>query len=232
MAGRRRSPPNSSARSSAAGAAPALSPGASRSRAKRAAFATRSIGAGRCPVLATRAPRARFSGWPRPRTAATAPAGSSPAIARATSCSRRCGAPGFANQPHLASRSTTACSYITCWITAAVRCAPPPTGPTPAGARKLPAVERARARVAAAVRVIVCLGGFAWDAALRLRAQLPTAVAVPTPEPRFGHGAECRGDHLTLLGCYHPSQQNTFTGRLTEPMIDAVLNRARALAGQ
>jgi uracil-DNA glycosylase len=79
------------------------------------------------------------------------------------------------------------------------------------------------------VRVIVCLGAFAWDAALRvmrLRGDAP-----PRPRPRFGHGAEAQVGDLTLIGCYHPSQQNTFTGKLTEPMIDAVLARARELAG-
>ena len=79
------------------------------------------------------------------------------------------------------------------------------------------------------MRVIVCLGAFAWDAALRLRAAL--GEPVPRPRPRFGHGAELPGERLTLVGCFHPSQQNTFTGKLTEPMIDAVLMRARELAG-
>ena len=76
--------------------------------------------------------------------------------------------------------------------------------------------------------VAVCLGGFAWDGALRV-------LAAPRPWPRFTHGAEYRTTvtpmqrALTLLGCYHPSQQNTFTGRLTEPMLDDVFARAREL---
>ena len=76
------------------------------------------------------------------------------------------------------------------------------------------------------IRVAVCLGAFAWDAALRL-----SAGGLPRPRPRFGHGTEHPGERFTLLGCFHPSQQNTFTGRLTAPMIDAVLLRARELAG-
>jgi uracil-DNA glycosylase family 4 len=117
------------------------------------------------------------------------------------------------------------------WITAAVRCAPPGNRPTPAerdaclpwGVRELQLLEHAR--------VIVCLGGFAWDAALRLNSRLARPEALPVrPRPRFGHGAELLGEPWSLIGCYHPSQQNTFTGRLNEPMIDAVLGRALALA--
>ena len=77
-------------------------------------------------------------------------------------------------------------------------------------------------------QVIVCLGAFAWDAGLRVRAAL--GEPVPRPKPRFGHGAELDG-RWTLLGCFHPSQQNTFTGKLTEPMMDGVFARARLLAG-
>ena len=73
---------------------------------------------------------------------------------------------------------------------------------------------------------MVCLGGFAWESGIR---QLAPALR---PRPRFGHGIEAEVGGLTLLGCFHPSQQNTFTGKLTPAMIDAVLERARALAGQ
>jgi uracil-DNA glycosylase len=68
---------------------------------------------------------------------------------------------------------------------------------------------------------VVCLGAFAWDAALR--------IVKLRPKPRFAHGAEATADAVTLLGCYHPSQQNTFTGVLTPAMLDAVLQRARSL---
>ena len=75
-------------------------------------------------------------------------------------------------------------------------------------------------------RVIVCLGAFAWDAALRVLGVWGTV----RPRPKFAHGAEFEVGPVTLLGCYHVSQQNTFTGRLTEPMLDAVFARARELA--
>jgi uracil-DNA glycosylase len=117
------------------------------------------------------------------------------------------------------------------WITAVVRCAPPANRPTPAERDAcLPWTVR-EAGLLEHVRVVVCLGAFAWDGALRLLAALggPDA-ALPRPRPRFGHAAELRGERCTLIGCYHPSQQNTFTGRLTERMIDAVLARARELA--
>jgi uracil-DNA glycosylase len=81
---------------------------------------------------------------------------------------------------------------------------------------------------------VVCLGLYGWDAALRAFRAL--GYDVPRPKPRFAHAAEAAlvapdGREVVLLGSYHPSQQNTFTGRLTEPMLDGVLARAAALAG-
>ena len=116
------------------------------------------------------------------------------------------------------------------WITAAVRCAPPANKPTPAERDTcLPFAARELAELAR-VRVILCLGAFAWDAALRLLALRD--VAVPRPRPRFGHLAEIAlPEAPALLGCFHPSQQNTFTGRLTPAMLDEAMLRARALAG-
>ena len=82
------------------------------------------------------------------------------------------------------------------------------------------------------MRVVVALGAYGWDATLRSFAALGWDAV--RPKPRFGHGAEARlvsgAREVLLLGCYHPSQQNTFTGRLTEPMLDAVLGRAAAAA--
>jgi uracil-DNA glycosylase len=76
-------------------------------------------------------------------------------------------------------------------------------------------------------RVILTLGSFAWDGTLRALSKL--GVEIPRPRPRFGHGAELELGEYVLLGCFHPSQQNTFTGKLTAEMMDAVLARARAL---
>jgi len=116
------------------------------------------------------------------------------------------------------------------WITAAVRCAPPANRPTPEErdnclpwtARELELLPR--------VRVIMCLGAFAWQAAVRLLTPASAGVGARRARPRFGHGAEASLERYRLIGCYHPSQQNTFTGKLTEAMLDAVLARARELA--
>jgi uracil-DNA glycosylase len=117
------------------------------------------------------------------------------------------------------------------WITAAVRCAPPANRPTPVERDTCLPWSVRELGLLTNVRVVVCLGAFAWAAALRLTAMLAGPdVPPPRPRPRFGHGAELAGEPYSLLGCYHPSQQNTFTGKLTEPMIDAVLERARELA--
>jgi uracil-DNA glycosylase len=137
---------------------------------------------------------------------------------------------GLANQP-LSRARDDGLALSGAWISAAVRCAPPANRPTPAERDAcLPWTGR-ELGLLESVRVVLCLGAFAWDAALRLIAMAGRAGASQRPRPRFGHGAELPGERYTLVGCYHPSQQNTFTGRLTEPMIDAVLERARALAG-
>ncbi|HUQ44842.1 MAG TPA: uracil-DNA glycosylase [Candidatus Limnocylindria bacterium] len=110
------------------------------------------------------------------------------------------------------------------WVTAPVKCAPPDNKPLPQErdscapylVRELAALDR--------VRVVVALGGFAWESALTTFAAL--GEPPPRPRPEFGHGAEVRVGRRTLLGCYHVSQQNTFTGRLTRPMLDQVLRRA------
>jgi uracil-DNA glycosylase family 4 len=129
---------------------------------------------------------------------------------------------GFANQPTSIHRDD-GLRLTGAFVTAAVRCAPPANKPRPSQRDNcLPYAERELELIDPAV--IVCLGAFAWDAACRL-------LGI-RPKPRFGHGAEHPvEDGPVLLGTYHPSQQNTFTGKLTEPMIDAVFLRARALAG-
>ncbi len=131
---------------------------------------------------------------------------------------------GFANQP-TSTAPGDGLAVRGCWITAAVRCAPPANRPTPAERDACMAWSLAELELLDEVVVIVCLGAFAWDAALTLLAR--RGAEIPRPRPRFGHGAS----HGPLLGCYHPSQQNTFTGRLTAEMTDAVLLRARELAG-
>lgn len=134
---------------------------------------------------------------------------------------------GLANQPTSVARGD-GLRLIGCWITAAVRCAPPANRPDPAERDRCLPYARRELELLETVRVIVCLGGFAWDAALRLRAGLREPAL--RPRPRFGHGAELAGERFTLLGCFHPSQQNTFTGRMTPAMLDATLARARTLA--
>jgi len=119
-------------------------------------------------------------------------------------------------------------------IAAAVRCAPPANKPTPSEQQTcVPWLDAEWRLVVAHVRVIVALGGFAWRAALQMvRAG---GGSVGSPAPRFGHGAaatlQTLQGELLLLGCYHPSQQNTFTGKLTSGMLDDVFARAGDAAG-
>ena len=115
-------------------------------------------------------------------------------------------------------------------LTLGVRCAPPDNKPTPAerDACSPWLVDELRA-VLPTTAVVVVLGAFAWSALLPALAA--TGVVIPSPRPRFGHGTEVAlAGGPVLLGCYHVSQQNTFTGRLTEPMLDDVFARARELA--
>jgi len=135
---------------------------------------------------------------------------------------------GYANTS-VSERAGDGLELTGAYVAAAVRCAPPENKPTPPErdaclpylGRELDALGR--------LRVVVTLGGFAYDALWKVLAT--RGDRLPRPRPKFGHGVEVRLDDLTVLGCYHPSQQNTFTGRLTEPMLDAVFTRARALAG-
>ncbi|MFD8530863.1 uracil-DNA glycosylase [Streptosporangium canum] len=117
-------------------------------------------------------------------------------------------------------------------MVAAVRCAPPANRPEPSErATCLPWLSREVALVAGGVRVVVALGGFAWQAVWP--ALKDAGYDLPRPRPPFGHGAEVEisrdGAPAWLLGCYHPSQQNTFTGRVTAEMLDQVFARANAL---
>jgi len=134
---------------------------------------------------------------------------------------------GLSNQPTSVSRDD-GLRLIRTYLSAVNRCAPPANKPTPAErdtclpflAREIAALERLRA--------LVALGAFAWEGALRAL----SALGHPTrPRPRFGHAAEALVGPFVLLGSYHPSQQNTFTGKLTPQMLDAVFERAAELAG-
>jgi uracil-DNA glycosylase family 4 len=115
------------------------------------------------------------------------------------------------------------------WVAAVNRCAPPGNKPTPEERdRCVPFLVRELALLPA--RVVLALGSFAWDGALRAITDAER-VANPRPKPRFGHGAEASVGSFTIIGAFHPSQQNTFTGKLTPEMFDEVVRRARFLAG-
>jgi uracil-DNA glycosylase len=133
---------------------------------------------------------------------------------------------GLANQPESRHRGD-GLRLEGCYVAAAVRCAPPANRPLPTERDNcLPYLDR-ELRLLHRLHVIVCLGAFAWDAALRGLAAL--GVSPPRPRPRFAHGASACLDDWTVLGSYHPSQQNTFTGRLTETMLDGVFERAKSV---
>ena len=113
---------------------------------------------------------------------------------------------------------------------AAVRCAPPGNAPTPAERDTCaPWMDAEVAAVLPHLRAAVALGAFAWQALLGCMGRL--GLDVPRPRPRFGHGAAVQVDEVLVVGSFHPSQQNTFTGKLTEAMLDQVLDRAVSAAG-
>jgi uracil-DNA glycosylase family 4 len=114
------------------------------------------------------------------------------------------------------------------YVAAVNRCAPPANRPTPKERDTCLPYLAAELRALDRLRVILALGEFAWDGALRALRQ--DGVPVPAPRPRFGHAQQARLDPYVLLGSFHPSQQNTFTGRLTPQMFDAILERAIELA--
>jgi uracil-DNA glycosylase len=116
------------------------------------------------------------------------------------------------------------------FVTAVNRCPPPQNRPTPQERDNcLPYLER-ELELLPRARVLVALGSYAWDGALRAIRGL--GAEIPRPRPRFGHGAEAEAGRWRLLGCFHPSQQNTFTGRLTPEMADEIFARARELAAE
>jgi uracil-DNA glycosylase family 4 len=130
---------------------------------------------------------------------------------------------GYANQPE-SIRAGDGLVIKDMWIAAAVRCAPPANKPLPSERDNCLPYAGEELDLLPNIRVLVALGAFAWDAALRLHGGV-------RPRPKFGHLAEAGlPGRRTLLGCFHPSQQNTFTGKLTEPMLDAVFERTKQLS--
>ncbi|WP_281356978.1 uracil-DNA glycosylase [Fodinicola acaciae] len=135
---------------------------------------------------------------------------------------------GLANQA-LSVDAGDGLALIDTRVVAAVRCAPPENKPTPAERDSCqPWLVRELALLRPTLKVIVVLGGFGWAALWPALEAL--AIKAPKPRPKFGHGVEFDVSGITVLGCFHPSQQNTFTGRLTEPMMDGVFQRAAKIA--
>jgi len=133
---------------------------------------------------------------------------------------------GFANQPD-GRTADDGLGLSRAYITAAVRCAPPANRPSPAERDCCRPYLEEEVEIFRSAGVVVALGQFAFDQVLRILRTRDEGV--PHPRPKFSHGVEVTLENRTVLGCYHPSQQNTFTGRLTEPMFDAVWQRARRL---
>ena len=132
---------------------------------------------------------------------------------------------GLADRP-ASNRADDGLALTDAYVAAAVRCAPPANKPTTEERDTCAPFLVRELGLLTEVRVVVALGAFAWDAALRTFAGLGHPAR---PRPAFGHAAEASIGPYVLLGSYHPSQQNTFTGRLTAPMLEAVLQRAVAI---
>ena len=135
---------------------------------------------------------------------------------------------GFANQP-TSVHAADGLALHGAYITATLRCAPPANKPTRVEIARCQPFLLEELGLLGRVRVVVALGKIGWDAYLRARRAM--GAGVPRPLPRFGHAAAAvMPGGITLLGCFHPSQQNTFTGKLTRPMLRDVFARARAIA--
>jgi uracil-DNA glycosylase family 4 len=135
---------------------------------------------------------------------------------------------GLANRPTSVSRSD-GLQLRGAYLTAVNRCVPPVNRPTPEERDNCLPYMVEEIRLLRAVEVLVCLGSFAWDGALRALGAL--GQPAPRPRPKFGHGAEADLGRYRLLGCFHPSQQNTFTGKLTARMMEGVFRRAISMRG-
>jgi uracil-DNA glycosylase family 4 len=136
---------------------------------------------------------------------------------------------GFANQPR-ATAVDDGLELQDVFVSAAVRCAPPANKPTVQERDACRPWLDEELNLLAQLRVVVVLGSFSYIQTLKVLGD--RGLDVPKPRPRFGHGVEVDLGALTLIASYHPSQQNTFTGKLTEPMFDGIWQRARALTGR
>ena len=134
---------------------------------------------------------------------------------------------GFANQP-TSVRRDDGLRLANAYVGAAVRCAPPDNKPMPVERDRCSTYLERELKALRRVRCVVALGSYAWDSALR--AHVANGGTRPRPKPRFGHSAEADLGDYVLLGSFHPSQQNTFTGKLTEEMLDSVFRRAAQIA--
>jgi uracil-DNA glycosylase family 4 len=129
---------------------------------------------------------------------------------------------GLANQPTSA-HALDGLKLTDCWVSAVVRCAPPGNKPLPSERDECIGYLERELRLLRRARAILTLGSFAWEGALRALGALGYAAR---PKPRFGHGVAAEVGPWAVVGSYHPSQQNTFTGKLTEAMLDEAVARA------